>query len=75
MNSKLDSELHAELCKLPIEQQRQVLEFARALTKARVHGVKGQGLLRFAGSIESEDLATIAQAIEEGCEKVNLDEW
>ena len=68
MNLNLNSELHAELCKLPVEQQRQVLEFARALTRAKVHGVKGQDLLRFAGTIESEDLATIAQTIEEGCE-------
>ena len=75
MNSNLHSELNVELCKLPIEQQFQALEFARTLTRAKVHGVKGQDLLRFAGTIESEDLATIAQTIEEGCEKVNLDEW
>ena len=75
MNSNLNSELNAELYKLPIEQWFQVLEFARTLTRAKVHGVKGQDLLRFAGTIESEDLATIAQTIEEGCEKVNLDEW
>lgn len=75
MNSNLNSELNAELCKLPIEQRFQVLEFARTLTKAKVQGVKGQDLLRFAGTIEPEDLATITQTIEEGCEKVNFDEW
>ena len=75
MNPNLNSELNAELCKLPIEQRFQVLEFARTLTRAKVHGVKGQDLLRFAGTIESEDLATITQTIEEGCEKVNFDEW
>ena len=75
MNSNLNSELNAELCKLPIEQRFQVLEFARTLARAKVHGVKGQDLLRFAGSIESEDLETITQTIEEGCEKVNFDEW
>ncbi|MBW2166104.1 MAG: hypothetical protein JRG74_08425 [Deltaproteobacteria bacterium] len=75
MNSNLNSELNAELCKLPIEQRFQVLEFARTLTKAKVHGVKGQALLRFAGTIEPEDLATITQTIEVGCEKVNFDEW
>jgi len=41
MNSNLNSELNAELCKLPIEQRFQVLEFARTLTRAKVHGVKG----------------------------------
>ena len=38
-------------------------------------GVPGYKLLRFADTIDREDLMTIEQAIKEGCEKVNLDEW
>jgi hypothetical protein len=29
----------------------------------------------FAGIIESHDLITLQQVIDEGCEQVNLDEW
>jgi hypothetical protein len=67
--------LEAEICKylhqLPLEQQRHVLEFVRALAAAHVRGVPGRSLLRFAGTIDASDLATMAQAIEDGCEQVH----
>jgi len=75
INTTVEKHLREQLRHLPSEQQRQVLEFARALVKARVHGVPGKDLLRFAGTINSEDLSTIEQTINEGCEKVNPDEW
>ncbi len=42
---------------------------------ARVRGVPGQALLRFAGLVETDDLALMQRAIEEGCEQVQPDEW
>lgn len=72
MNTTVEKDIHEQLTRLPIERQRQVLEFARALAIVKVHGVQGQGLLHFAGTIDHEDLASIEQAIKEGCEKVNL---
>jgi hypothetical protein len=41
----------------------------------RVRGVPGQALLRFAGLVESDDLALMKQAIEDDCEQVQPDEW
>ena len=35
----------------------------------------GPVLIRFAGTITQDDLALISQAIEEGCEQVNPNEW
>ena len=75
INPTVEKELHQHLDKLPLEQQRQVLNFARALSVAQVHGVPGQSLIRFGGSIQAADLAIMAQAIEDDCEQVNLDEW
>jgi len=75
MNTTVEKDIHEQLTQLPLERQRQVLEFARALAIAKVHGVPGQDLLHFAGNIDREDLTDIEQAIKEGCEKVNLDEW
>ena len=75
INITVEKDLREQLRNLPIDQQRQVLEFARALVKARVHGVPGKDLMRFAGTINPEDLITIEQTINEGCEKVNPDEW
>jgi hypothetical protein len=71
----LEQELHEHLRRLPVEQQRQVVDFARALSVARVRGVPGQALLQFAGAISADDVTTMAQAIEDGCEQVNSHEW
>ena len=64
-----------QLSKLPIEQQHQVLDFARTLAGAKSAGRSGQELMSFAGSISIADLNMMSQAIEEGCEQVNLNEW
>ncbi len=71
----LEQQIHEQLRHLPFEQQRQVLDFARALVVTRTRGTPGRALLRFAGAINVEDLAIMAQAIEKGCEKVDADEW
>ena len=73
--STLETEICAHVQQLPLEQQRHVLEFVRALVAARVRGVPGQTLLHFAGAIEASDLATMAQAIEDGCEQVQGEDW
>lgn len=67
-------DLATEICiylhQLPLEQQRHVLEFIRALVTARVQRVPGQALLRFAGTIDASDLAIMSQAIKDGCEQI-----
>lgn len=75
VNTTLEQELHEQLRHLPWEQQRQVVEFARALAATRVHGVPGHALLQFAGTIEADDVATMAQAIEDDCEQINYNAW
>ena len=40
-----------------------------------VTGVSGQSLLRFSGAVAADDLDRMRQAIAEGCEQVNVDEW
>ena len=75
MGATVEKDIHEQLKRLPLEQRRQVLDFARALATAQVHGVPGQNLLHFAGTIDCEDLMDIEQAIEEGSEKIIPDEW
>lgn len=67
--------LHQQLEHMPVGQQRQVLNFARALAATRTHGVAGQELLQFTGTISQDDLGMMSQAIEEECEKVDTNEW
>ena len=71
----LERELHQHLEHLPFGQQRQVLDFARALVASRAQGVAGRKLLQFAGTIDSEDLKIMSQVITEDCEKVDAHEW
>ena len=69
----LQEEILDQLDKLPIEQQIQVLDFARTLAKPV--GKPGKDLLYFAGGISPDDLSLMAQAIEQDCEEVNANDW
>jgi hypothetical protein len=71
----IEREIFEQLTKLPTDQQRRVLEFARALGTEEVVGVPGRALLRFAGMIGPEDLREMAAVIEEDCERVDVNEW
>lgn len=75
VSSILEKELHQQLEHLPVSQQRQVLDFARALASSRARGVAGQKLLQFAGTIDSGELKIMSQAIAENCEKIDTHEW
>jgi len=77
MNPTLEKEIRDQLAHLSDGEQRRVLNFARALVGAPsvLEGVPGSNLLRFAGTIEAEDLGAMTQAIKEGCEAVVPDDW
>jgi hypothetical protein len=62
INRSLQKEILDHLDKLHIEQQRQVLDFARAI--AFPVGKQGKELLHFAGEISIDDLKLMSQAIE-----------
>lgn len=64
-----------QLDRLPFEFQRRVLDFAESLTLSLPKGTAGKKLLRFVGTIKSDDLKAMTQAIEENCERINSDEW
>ena len=75
VDAAIEQELSTCLGRLPVEQQRQVLEFARKLTTPPLQGVRGSTLLQFAGTIDQSDLEAMSQAIEDGCERIDADEW
>lgn len=75
MSTTIERELRSRLSALAPDQQRQVLEYARALGSVPQRGASGAALLRFAGSIPKEDLAAIRSAVEEGCEGVDASNW
>lgn len=75
VDATIEYELSTCLGQLPVEQQRQVLQFARTLVAPPLQGVRGLNLLQFAGTIDESDLETMMQAIEEGCGRIDADEW
>ena len=75
MNTPVVDKVVEQLQALPYDLQRRVLEFTHALAVSIPRGVPGQQLLRFAGAIPPNDLQIMHQAIEEGCEQVDPNEW
>lgn len=74
VNFALERELRDHLAALAPEQQRQVLEYARALGTAPRRGLPGESLLRFAGTMEPSEIADLARAVED-CEAVDPHGW
>ncbi len=75
MDTPIVEKVIEQLKALPQELQRRVLEFTRALAGSTPRGVPGKQLLRFAGSIPPDDISLISEAIERGCEQVDINEW
>lgn len=75
IDATIERQLHQEMVRLTPEQQHQVLHYARSLPYDGPLGVPGTALLGLIGIIPPEDLQAMADAIEEHCERVNLDEW
>ena len=69
VDATIERELSTCLGRMPVERQRQVLEFARTLATPPLQGVRGSTLLQFAGTIDESDLEVMSQAIEDGCER------
>ncbi len=75
MDTYIVDKVIEQLKSLPSELQWRVLEFTRALILSTPHGVPGQQLLRFAGSIPLEDVQVMREVIEQDCERIDTNEW
>ena len=73
--TSIEKDILEEVHKLATPQQERVLKFARSLVNDQPPGIPGKNLLRFAGIIDKDDLRTIARSIDEGCERVDRNEW
>ena len=75
INSEVKKELLQRMDHLPFESQKQLLGYVRMMGDRQPRGVKGNQLLDFSGAIDRDDLQTIAEFIEAGCESVDSDAW
>jgi hypothetical protein len=75
MDASITKEIVERMHELPAAQQQLVLEIVRSLASQRPQGVPAKDLLPFAGVIGAEDAREMADAIEEGCERVDANAW
>lgn len=64
-----------DLERLSPEQQKRAAELVHGLVSPLPKGTPGRDLVRFAGILDDESAREMMEAIEEGCERVDLDEW
>jgi hypothetical protein len=75
METPIVEEVIEQLKGLPQELQVRVLEYTRSLAQSAPRGIPGRQLLRFAGVIPLDDVELMSEAIEQGCERVDANEW
>jgi hypothetical protein len=75
MDNALQNQLLSYVGQLGTPDQVRVVDYARSLAESMPRGTAGEASLKFAGCIPSADLEEMKLAIEEGCEKIDGDEW
>jgi len=74
MSTDIPAQIHSELIELPREAQRRVLDFVRSL-KNLGGGMSVDALNKHVGTLDPNEGKAMRDAIEAGCEQVNMDEW
>ena len=64
-----------DLDQLSPEQQKRAAELVHGLVAPLPRGASLEDLLKLAGTLDSDTAREMMEAIEEGCERVDLDEW
>jgi hypothetical protein len=73
-SSQIKQKIIERLDDLSEGEQRKVLEFAQHLPPTP-KGTPGKDLLKFFGTMDSEDCRRMEEAIEAGCERVDPCDW
>jgi hypothetical protein len=65
----------SDLDRLSPEEQQRAAELVHRLVTPLPKGASAEDLLRVAGTLDDQAAREMMQAIEDGCERVDLDEW
>ena len=71
LDAGYESEIMKGIHLLDRQKQRSVLLFVRNLLKKK----NNKNLINLAGSISSEDIKLMEEAINKGCENIDSNEW
>jgi hypothetical protein len=64
-----------DLDQLSPEMQKRAADLVHRLISPLPQGASGRDLLRFAGTLDDASAREMIEAIEQGCERVDLDAW
>jgi len=73
--STMKEEICAEVDLLSSVDRPRVLDLVKSLVRSRPVGIPGRRLLRFAGTIDPDDLNVMQRATEEDCERIDENGW
>lgn len=72
----LENQIINEVGVLPINLQRKVLEFIKILREPFMpEGIPGEKMMKYAGIMTEEEADELSQIIEDGCERIDYNEW
>ncbi len=74
MSIDIASQINIEIGQLPPNAQQRVLDFVRSLSRVGT-GMSFETLQKHMGTIDVDEGRLMREAIEAGCEQVNLDGW
>ena len=66
-----------DLDRLPLELQRRAMDFVHGLAASTQlpPGATAEELMSLAGTLDPDSAREMREAIEEGCEQIDLDAW
>jgi hypothetical protein len=75
LDASIQNELLREVEQLSLPLQRKVVDFAHSLTESKTKGTPGRQLLDFVGILSPKEGKAMTEAVQEGCERIDADEW
>ena len=72
---EIKKKLIEDLNNLPFDSQKKVQEFAHALLITQSRGKSGKEMIKFSGILKHDEAGELKKIIENGCEKVDVNEW
>ena len=75
---KLLEKAITQIKNLPESEQNAIAQIVLNIlnnSKYSIKGVQGKELIKFAGTISSDDLQLMSQAILKDCERIDINEW
>lgn len=71
----IEEQIREDLSRLSAAQQKRAAEMVHSLVSQRPRGASIQDLIQVAGTLDDDSAREMLEAIEQGCEQVDLSEW